>query len=154
MLKTSQIWDIRCPNELKKFLSPRKGYWFKVDRVKAQVICDLLSAAYGIRRCIVQPDLPPKTNDKLHNGRFNGMYSAGRVWLHGRAHVKSVFHEWYHHLDHCTKGKYNSSDHEGGPTSYGWQFGDLVFAALKEPPTGTISVWAQQGLPKGHPGKE
>jgi hypothetical protein len=151
MLLSNQTWDIRCPDELKQLLSPRRGYWFKVDRVKAQTICDLLCAAYGIQQVKVMSDKPSDGNYGEYSGERGGR--NGKIWLHGRAHIKSVFHEWYHHLDRCTKGKYDSNDHNGGPSSYGWQFGDLMFTALKEPSTKDISTWAQQGLPKGHPGK-
>ncbi len=128
MIRATRTWDIRCPDQLKNLLSPRKGYWFKVNREKAQLICDILSTAYGIKPCTVMPDAP--------DGGYYGTYSNNKIWVHGRAHVKSVFHEWYHHLDKCTKGKYDSNDHSGGPSSYGWQFGDRMFAALKEPLTG------------------
>lgn len=125
MLRLTKQWSILCPDALKLLLSPRRGYWFKVDRAKAQVICDILSEVYNIRKVKVQP-VPPE------DGCY-GQYSQGKIWLHGRAHIKSVFHEWYHHLDYCTKGAFDSNDRCGGPSSYGWQFGDRMFAALKEP---------------------
>jgi hypothetical protein len=131
VLKANQTWDIRCPDDLKTLLSPRKGYWFKVDRVKAQQICDLLCVAYGIQQVQVMPDKPEAPYYGQYRGDRGG--KNAQIWLHGRAHIKSVFHEWYHHLDRCTKGKYDSNDHNGGESSYGWQFGDRMFAALKEP---------------------
>ncbi len=153
MIKTTRQWDIRCPDALKLLLSPRRGYWFKVNREKAQEICDILCVAYGIRQVTVQPGLPPTVDEYeeranrlgvkvkvRHSGRrYYGLYCQDKIWVHGRAHVKSVFHEWYHHLDKCTRGKYDSNDHQGGPSSYGWQFGDRMFAALKEPLTTSSS---------------
>jgi hypothetical protein len=153
MIRTTKTWDIRCPDQLKRLLLPRKGYWFKVDRAKAQLICDILSATYGIQKVRVMPDKPSEGNYGEYRGDRGG--SNGQIWLHGRAHVKSVFHEWYHHLDRCTKGTYDSNDHSGGPSSYGWQFGDRMFDALKVPIVETeMGKWARQGLPKGHPEKD
>jgi hypothetical protein len=137
VIRATRQWDVRCPDALKLLLSPRKGYWFKVSRDKAQQICDILSAAYGIRPLVVQKGAPTGTIKGLGRRPY-GIYSRGKMWMNGRSHIKTVFHEWYHHLDECTHGKYDSNDNRHGDTSFAWQFGDRMFLALKEPLTTSL----------------
>jgi len=54
-----------------------------------------------------------------------------KVLLYARNHLKSVWHEFYHHLDYQTKGKYNSSDRRGGESSLAWQFADRMWEEFR-----------------------
>jgi hypothetical protein len=83
----------------------------------------ILAKAYGI--------LPPKIMPVGPERGCNGQYSEGQIWVHARAHMKSVFHEFYHHLDDETRGKYRSDDRNGGSSSLAWQFADLMFESLR-----------------------
>jgi len=124
MLRQTKTWDVRCPQGLARMFprAKRKGYYYKVDREQAQEICRLLSKEYGVPVPKVQPETPVDCN---------GAALPGKVWMHGRAHMKTVFHEWYHTLEWYTKGKYNSHDRQGGPSSLAWQFADRMFDALR-----------------------
>lgn len=46
--------------------------------------------------------------------------------------IKTIFHEFYHHLDNMTDGLYNSSDENGENTSLSWQFSDLLWEEFRK----------------------
>lgn len=129
MLRKGKTWDVRCPKKLARMFpqAERHGYYYKVTRRQAQQICAALSKEYGVCVPVVAAYNPPRPN----NGRccWDGKNSS--IEIHGRAHLKSVFHEWYHHLDFSTRGKYRSDDRQGGPSSLAWQFADRLFDALR-----------------------
>lgn len=129
MLRASREWDVRCPKALARMFPVRKGYYYKVDRQQAQRICRLLSKAYGITTPTIGVEGPERGNNGecwyLPNSR------QSLIKVHARAHIKSVFHEWYHSLDYATKGKYRSDDRRGGPSSLAWQFADRLFEVFR-----------------------
>ncbi len=126
-------WDVRCPTELKEMFKVRKGYWFKVGKDQAEQIVKILASAYGVQPPAVQI-FPPKSAVLPGGRRLNGQYRSRTktLMMHGRNHIKTIFHEFYHHLDYVTRGKYNSNDNHSGPSSYGWQFADRVLEKLHE----------------------
>lgn len=122
MLRKTGEWDVRCSSKLRRmFPKPRKGWWYKINRKQARRVVRILSKLYKIT--------PPEISE--NRPEHYGSYFRGVIEMHGRAHVKTVFHEFYHHLDYKTRGKYNSSDNKGGESSYGWQFADLMFEAMR-----------------------
>lgn len=128
MLRATKQWDVRCPQALSNLFPVRSGYYYKVDRTQAQATCNALSAAYGIK--------PPRVRSTSPTGGNRGvcyMYPNGHseIEVHARGHIKSTFHEWYHHLDNATRGKYNSDDRQGGPASLAWQFADRLFEVFR-----------------------
>lgn len=135
MLAETGLWDIRCPGALLRMFPVRRGYWFKVNRDEARLICWALSRAYHVN--------VPVVDERTPHG-YNGWYHprTQSISVHPRAHIKSVFHEWYHHLDHATQGRYDSSDSPAyrltpatlrtGPASYAWQFAERLYNLLKE----------------------
>ena len=133
MKVTKEKWDIRCPDNLKKLFPKRKGYYYRVDHETAEKVLAILSETYQIP----VPDLE-KLNKK--NGNYAMYdYDTKTVLLDSRNHLKSIFHEFYHHLDNMTDGKYNSDDREGGESSLAWIFADKLWGeftkksdALKE----------------------
>jgi hypothetical protein len=130
MLRKTKTWDVRCPPALKRMFprSARRGYYYKVDRQQARRICGIMSRAYGVTVPHVMIDRPPPGWNGAYEWQGRGF---GVIWVHGRAHLKSVFHEWYHHLDAATRGRYDSDDRRGGPSSLAWQFADRLFDALR-----------------------
>jgi len=103
-------WDIKCPQEMCNLFPNRRGYYYKVNNSQAQLILDILSKKYGIEAPIVIP-IRKSIN-------ANAAYRPpNRVYLYSRNHLKSVWHEFYHHLDFHTAGKYNSDDRGGGRNS-------------------------------------
>ncbi len=142
MRREDGTWDVRCPGALYQLRDklrtlpngkPRPYYW-KVDRKTAALVVRILSRAYHIKPCRILPENPPQSA-----GPLNGMYDSAHngkpaMWIHGRAHLKTVFHEWYHHLEAMKPEEYNSSDRHGGDSSYGWQFADRLWALLTEEP--------------------
>jgi hypothetical protein len=59
-------------------------------------------------------------------------YETRTVLLQHRNHIKSVFHEFYHHLDNMTGGKYDSNDRQGGSTSLAWIFAEKLWQEFRE----------------------
>lgn len=124
-------WDVRCTPALRRLRerlaylpngAPRPYYW-KVDRKTARRVVALLARAYRINPKLI-------TIDEVSPRGWNGLcyYLPGRrsrisVWP--RAHLKSVFHEFYHALDHATGGRvYDSADER----NRGWEFADRLWA--------------------------
>jgi hypothetical protein len=120
MMRASKQWDIRCPQALVRLFPVRRGYYYKVDRRQARRIVAALSKAYGVSVPVVLDVTPVGCN---------GWYqpASGTMAVHARGHMKTVFHEWYHHLDAVTHGKYDSSDRK----QLAWQFADRLFDVLR-----------------------
>lgn len=126
MIRSTREWDIRCPRSLTRLFPVRAGYYYKVDREQAQKIVRTLAKCYAVPVPFIASKLPPKG--------CNGMYDPRicTIYIHGRGHIKTVFHEFYHHLDDMTDGRYSSSDRQGGDTSLAWQFADRLFEVFRK----------------------
>lgn len=132
MLRTSRQWDIRCPRALTNMFPERSGYYYKVTRVQARRIVRALCRAYGVPTHYIgvsRVSGPPKGC----NGQCTFLpHRASLIEVHARGHIKTVFHEFYHALDHYYQHKlYNSSDRQGGPSSLAWQFADHLFEVFR-----------------------
>jgi hypothetical protein len=129
MLRKSRSWDIRCPDELRILRSELRGILKsgQLDRIACGRVMDILAKEYHIKSCIVMPDNPPK---KFGNN-VKAVSQSGCLWMIEQIHWKTAFHEFYHLLDHRTKGKYISSDHAGGKSSYANQFANRLWKLLK-----------------------
>lgn len=121
MKTSSEEWDVRCPGELKKLFPKRAGYYYRVDNDTAKKVVKILSDAYQI---------PAPELDKIPKGSTEYAmydYETKTVLLNSRNHLKSIFHEFYHHLDNMTDGKYNSDDRAGGSSSLAWEFAEKLW---------------------------
>ena len=114
-------WDVRCPDKLRKLFPRRTGYYFKVGREIAKEVLRILCDAYQIPA----PKLGKIPKKSMEYAMYD--YDTKTVLLCGRNHLKSIFHEFYHHLDNVTDGEYNSSDRAGGSTSLAWIFADKLW---------------------------
>jgi hypothetical protein len=131
MLRGSKVWDVRCPQKLANMFVERTGYYYKINRQQSQRICRILSREYGVRAPRVVDEDPPRNRNAECTYLPRGM---SEIRVHARGHMKLTFHEWYHHLDHATGGRFNSSDRSGGAESLAWKFADMMFDALRAKP--------------------
>ena len=115
-------WDVRCPEKLKKLFPKRTGYYYKVGHDTAKKVLNILSEAYEIPA----PDLDRIPKGSKEYAMYD--YETKTVLLYNRNHLKSVFHEFYHHLDNMTNGEYDSGDREDGLFSLAWMFADKLWA--------------------------
>ena len=115
-------WDVRCPEELKELFPKRVGYYYRVNHDIAEKVLKILSDTYQIPA----PKLAKITNGSKEYAKY--VYHSGTIMLRSWNHLKTVFHEFYHHLDNMTNGMYNSDDREGGSTSLSWMFADQLWA--------------------------
>jgi len=118
-------WDIRCPQSLANLFPDRTGYYYKIDKKTAVKVCIILSQEYKIPS--------PNITVRFH---LDGVYASysdelRTIFMFPRNHIKSIFHEFYHHLDKMTNGKYNSEDRSSGTTSLSWQFADRLFTEFR-----------------------
>jgi hypothetical protein len=119
-------WDVRCSAKLGGLFPKRTGYYFRVDHAIAKQVLGLLAEAY---------EIPAPNIGKIPGGsRENALYEydTGTVFLYPRNHLKTIFHEFYHHLDNMTDGMYDSDDHEGGSSSLAWMFADKLWKKFAE----------------------
>ncbi len=121
MKVTNGEWDVRCPDKLKKLFPKRTGYYFMVDHNTAKKVLKILSDAYEIPA----PKLGKITKGSKEYAMYD--YNIKTVLLYSRNHLKSIFHEFYHHLDNLTDGKYDSRDRGGGSSSLAWIFADKLW---------------------------
>lgn len=128
MLRATKAWDVRCPKALARMFPVRRGYYYKVDREQARKIVKILSRAYEIPVPEILEETPRGCNG-WYEGQWHpdGKQHWSRIAIHARGHMKTVFHEWYHHLDSVTRGKYNSDDRK----QLAWQFADRLFDVLR-----------------------
>jgi len=115
-------WDVRCPDKLKKLFPKRTGYYYKIGHDTAKKVLKVLSDAYEIP----VPELSKMPKGSMECAMYD--YDTKTVLLNNRNHLKSVFHEFYHHLDNMTGGKYNSNDRSGGSSSLAWRFAGKLWA--------------------------
>jgi len=121
MKKGNEGWDIRCPDELKELFPKRSGYYYRVGHDIAKKVLIILSAAYHI---------PAPKLDNIPKGSSDYAmydYDTQTVLLDNRNHLKSVFHEFYHHLDNMTGGEYDSADNAGSSSSLSWIFAEKLW---------------------------
>ena len=121
MKVSSGKWDIRCPEKLRRLFPKRTGYYYRVGNKKAKKVLDVLSYAYKIPA----PKLGKIPKGSMEYAMYD--YDTKTVLLYNRNHLKSIFHEFYHHLDNMTDGEYNSSDRGGGSSSLAWIFADKLW---------------------------
>lgn len=108
--------NVRCPDKLRELFPRRTGYYYKVDHETAKKVLKILSDAYQIPA----PKLGKIPKGSIQYAMYD--YDTKTVLLYSRNHLKSIFHEFYHHLDNMTDGKYKSSDRAGGSSSLAWIF--------------------------------
>ena len=121
MKVTTGKWDVRCPDKLKKLFPKRTGYYYRVGHETAEKVLKILSDTYKIST----PNLGKIPKGSIECAMYN--YDTRTVLLYGRNHLKSIFHEFYHHLDNMTDSKYDSDDKEGGESSLAWIFADKLW---------------------------
>lgn len=114
-------WDVRCPAALGRLFPKRSGYYFRVDSDTAKKVLRILSSAYGVPA----PALGRLPKREREHAQYE--YESGTVLLQPRNHLKTVFHEFYHHLDNMTDGMYDSDDRQGGTSSLAWKFAELLW---------------------------
>ncbi len=125
MLRESNTWDIKCPTSLIEFFKEKQGsYYFKVNKSEAENIVKILSLSYNIKEPKILVDI-----SVLRDRNCNGMYSPNTETIHmySMNHAKTIFHEFYHHLDTCTKGKYDSSDRN----KHAWNFAEKLWEEIR-----------------------
>lgn len=136
MLKASKTWDVRCPMALARMFPVRRGYYYKVDRMQARKIVSILSRAYNVTVPTILEETPKGCNGWYQVARPRNTathrvlttFVYGKIAVHARGHMKTVFHEWYHHLDAATGGKYDSDDRK----QLAWEFADRLFDKLRQ----------------------
>jgi hypothetical protein len=134
VLRKTKEWDVRCPRALLRMFPERRGYYYKVTRRQAKRIVCVLSRAYGVPPPVIADTGPGYGVDgkRPYNGCCYFLpWRRSRIHVHARGHMKTVFHEFYHHLEHATGGRYNSDDRRGGDTSLAWQFADKLFELFR-----------------------
>lgn len=119
-------WDIRCPKKFEELFPVRRGYYFKVGNEKAKEVLKHLSDEYGVK----EPGLELIRKRIEQNALYD--FETKTVHLYSRNHLKSVFHEFYHHLDNMTNGEYNSDDRDGNESSLSWMFAEKMWEAFRE----------------------
>ncbi len=132
-------WDVRCPDELKKLFPKRVGYYYKIDHDTAEKVLSVLSDAYQIPI----PKLGRIPKGGIECAMYD--YDTKTVLLYGRNHLKSVFHEFYHHLDNVTNGNYDSDDRFGGSSSLAWIFADKLWVKFTNKIKTQISTKKKHG---------
>ena len=122
MKVNSREWDVRCPDKLRKLFPKRTGYYYRVSHETVEKVLRILSEAYKV---------PAPKLGRIPKGSVEyAMYDleTKTILLYGRNHLKSIFHEFYHHLDNMTDGEYDSSDRTGGSSSLAWIYADKLWA--------------------------
>ena len=117
-MKHDNTWDLRVTKDMVDFYNKTKkegnNYFWNFNLSSAITLFDLLSKAYQVNK----PDLlscTKKVNqigiNPLTGKRTRAYYEIDtkRITMRARNHIKTIIHEFYHHLDNVT-GLYNSSD--------------------------------------------
>ena len=106
------MWDVRCPEKLRKLFPKRTGYYFRINHDMAHKVLNILSDVYEIPA----PKLGKISKGSKENALYE--YDTKTVLLYPRNHLKTIFHEFYHHLDNMTDGVYDSDDRASWPVEH------------------------------------
>lgn len=128
-MKRDGTWDIRLTPALRRMvLGATHGIFhsrgIRTNKAGAVAIAAQLAKAYKVRCPSIVVDVKA-----LRQRGANAMYyfSGEVIVMYGTNHVKSIFHEFYHHLDNVTHGKYHSSDRY----KFAWEFAERLYAKIK-----------------------
>ena len=118
-MKFNRIWDLKVSKQMIYFYNTTKkngnNYFWNFNLEKAVQLVKILSESYSIRvpkvvsNTKVLKELGKKYwgTTKLCGAYFNDNQT---IYMRTRNHIKTIIHEFYHHLDNMTNGMYNSSD--------------------------------------------
>ncbi len=119
MLKDG-TWDVRCSDKIRNMFERSKPYYWKINKDQALELLKEFCNLYKIR----EPELKVISLSKKCNYVAIYYWDTEMIGMYSRNHIKSIAHEFYHHLDKCTRGKYNSDDRRGKENSLAWIFAD------------------------------
>lgn len=136
VLRATKTWDLRITEEvlstvfsttaLPWYNPAHKGrIWYRCTKESAANLTTILAKVYEIPA--------PKEVDYIKGKPCFGRYyfKEQRIEIRRSGHIKTVLHEFYHHLDNMTNGRYNSDDRNGGDTSLAWQFAERYWEQLR-----------------------
>lgn len=113
-----------------------RPYWWKITPLQAEKLVEHLCRIYNVHSpAIIRLNAPVcRAFGYLNHRSIKGLYivSSEQIAVHARSHIKTVVHEFYHHLDTVTDGKYDSDDRRGGASSLAWKFADRWWARYLE----------------------
>jgi hypothetical protein len=125
-------WDIRATPELMTFynsLKPRGPYFYKLGLEDVKTCVSILANAYGV--------ICPKVvvnNSGVRRMRARAFYNkpSHTINMCTRNHIKTIFHEFYHHLEEVTNGIYRSGTAKASEHKYSHQFADILYDDLRQ----------------------
>jgi len=112
MIVESKEWDIRITTDMIDFYNKIKreegAYFYKLTLSNSKKIIELLCDAY----LISYPESIVVNVPFLRKNNCCGCYffSRSEIYLYPRTHILTPVHEFYHHLEVMSGGKYDSSD--------------------------------------------
>lgn len=131
---STRSWDIRISKAFIHWYQKLKdnrtnNYFYKLNISQSRELVGILARTYGV--------VPPTVDINVKCLKKNnavGMYwyletpphPAKMIYLYPRSHIKTVIHEFYHHLENVTR-KYNSSDE----LKYAHMYADKMYDKLR-----------------------
>ena len=111
MLVKTREWDIRITTQMIDFYKKIKeegAYFYKLNILNSRKIIELLCDAYEIS----YPESIRVNVYFLRKNNCNACYfnNTSEIYLYPRTHILTPIHEFYHHLEIMSGGKYDSSD--------------------------------------------
>ena len=150
MLKEIKNWDIKITQEMVDYYKELKktggNYFYKLNKEQAKRWVEMLCAAYEIS--VVPKILVDKK--ALASCEACGLYvpSNQTIYMNGRSHILTIIHEFYHHLDNITGGKYDSSDAKQYASAYSHKMYDELRTMVYGKPFKTSCVvWKIEETP-------
>ena len=103
------VWDIRMPKELKEYynslktigLQNKNTYFYKLNIEQAAIVVSLLSDIYNIPAPKLVVDIKYLKNCNALSVTKYGL-NTSTIYMYPKNHIKTLFHEFYHHLDDRT----------------------------------------------------
>jgi len=130
---TGQLkWDIRVSQELMTFynsLKPRGPYFYKLKLADAEQCVSILANSYGVScpKVVVN-------NSGVKRIRARAFYNkpSKTINMCTMNHIKTIFHEFYHHLEEVTNGIYRSGTAKASEHKYSHEFADIIYDDLRK----------------------
>ena len=139
-MKFNRTWDLKVSKEMIDFynLTKKNGnnYFWNFNREKAIQLVKILSETYqvSVPKVVTNTKHLNDYGKKWYGGGVCGMYyyKSQTIIMRTRNHLKTIIHEFYHHLDNMTNGMYNSSDE----LRYAHMFAEKMYSLIR---TGKIT---------------